>query len=97
LFLSIEDLQPRKNTEIQGLTDVGRMRHESDKNDSLGTCIGDDAWSNVTGMPVEQKDNWSIVVSFDAQLIVFWNKLRLQPIDEQNFGYKRFLGTPYIR
>jgi hypothetical protein len=23
----------------------------------LGTCIGDDAWSNVTGMSVEQKDN----------------------------------------
>jgi hypothetical protein len=47
------------------------MRHEFDKNASLGTCIGYDAWSNVAGMPVNQKDNWSILVGFDAQLIVF--------------------------
>jgi hypothetical protein len=25
----------------------------------------------------------------------FWNKLCLQPIDEQNFGYKRFLSTSH--
>jgi hypothetical protein len=38
LFPGIEDLEQAKDTEIQGLADVGRMRHESDKNDSLGTC-----------------------------------------------------------
>jgi hypothetical protein len=71
------------------------MRHEFDKNDSSGTCIGDDARSNVIDMPVDQKDNWSILVSFDAQLIICWNELRLQPINEQNFGYKLFLSTSH--
>jgi hypothetical protein len=71
------------------------MRQESDQNDSLGTCVGGEARSNVTGMPVDQKDNWSSVVNFHAQLIVFWNKLRLQPIDERNFAYKRFLITSH--
>jgi hypothetical protein len=66
LFLVIKDPEQGKGTEIQGLADVGRMRHESEQNDSLRTCIGDDARSKVTGMRVNQKDNWSIVVSFDG-------------------------------
>jgi hypothetical protein len=90
-----KDLEQGKDTEVQRLADVGRMRHESDKNNLSGICIGDDAQGNVTGMLVDQKDNWSIVVNFDAQLIIFWNKLHLQPIDERNFSYKRFLSTSH--
>jgi hypothetical protein len=66
----IEDLKHGKGIEIPGLVDAERMRHESDKNDSLGTCMSHGARSNVIGMPLDQNGNWSIVVSFDAQLIV---------------------------
>jgi hypothetical protein len=65
-FLFIEDLEQGKDTEIRGLAGVGRRRQESDKNDSLGTSIGGDARSTVTGVPVDQKDNGSIIVSSDA-------------------------------
>jgi hypothetical protein len=91
----LKDIEQGKDTEIQGLTDLGRRRHDSDKNDSLGTCIGDSTRSNMTDTPVDQKDNWFIVASFDAQLIVLWNKMCLQPIGEQKFGHKWFLSTSH--
>jgi hypothetical protein len=57
----MEDLEQGKDTEVQGLANVGRMSHEFDKNDSLGTSIGDNARRNMSGMRVDQKDNRSIV------------------------------------
>jgi hypothetical protein len=53
LFLYIEDLEQGKDTEIQGLADVGQMHDEFDKNDSLGACRGYDAQSNMSGIPVD--------------------------------------------
>jgi hypothetical protein len=35
LFPFIKDLEQEKDTEIQGLADVGQIRHESDKNDFI--------------------------------------------------------------
>jgi hypothetical protein len=52
-FFFIEDIEQGKDTEIQRLADVEGMRHESDKNDSLKACIGEDAWNNVTSLPVD--------------------------------------------
>jgi hypothetical protein len=95
LFLFTKDLESGKDTEIQRLANVGRMSHKSEKNNSVESCRGYGARSNVTDIPVDQKDKWSIAVSFDAQLIVFWNKMPLQPIDEQNFGHKCFLSISH--
>jgi hypothetical protein len=52
------------------MADVQRTCRKPDKICLSKTYMSDGAWRNVTAMPVDQKDNWFIGVSFNTQLTI---------------------------
>jgi hypothetical protein len=63
-----------------------------DDDNSVRIGMRQDSGSDVGSMPIEKKYNWTLVLppSFNPR-----EENSLQPVDEQNFCHKVFLGRSY--